>query len=125
MEPAVERTAVEVVRMLAFPHQREEVSYDSQAAGGGEQTSRDTLVAALTRDLDGPHRAQALEGLCDMLVHGERRAFCCPSATKRFVILRSVRHKGRCRTAKRLVFVARSFEVIQIFRTAVLLLYEV
>lgn len=73
MEPAVERTAVEVLHMLAFPHQSEEGSFDSQAAGRGEQTSRDTLVAALTRDLNGPHRAQALQGLCDMLVGGTKR----------------------------------------------------
>lgn len=69
-------TAVEVVHLLAFPHQTEEGSFDAQAAGGDEleQTSRDNLVAALTRDLNGPHRAHALQGLCDMLlVDGKRR----------------------------------------------------
>lgn len=74
MEPAVERTAVEIVRMLAFPCQGKDGS-DSQAAGG-EQTSRDTLVASLRRDLEGPRRASALQGLCDMLGDGKRRAGC-------------------------------------------------
>eukprot|EP00903_Cladosiphon_okamuranus_P007765 g7520.t1 len=36
-------------------------------AAGGEQPSRDTLVAALSSDLEGPRRGQALHGLCDML----------------------------------------------------------
>lgn len=82
MEPTVESTAVEVVRMLAFPHQGKERSCKSQAAGGGVQTSRDTLVALLTRDLEGPHRARALQGLCDLLVGGKHRADCSPGAVK-------------------------------------------
>lgn len=36
-------------------------------AAGGEQPSRETLVASLSSDLEGPRRGQALHGLCDML----------------------------------------------------------
>ena len=50
------RPAVEVVRMLALPQ-----------AVGGEEISRETLVASLSRDLEGPRRAQALRGLYDLL----------------------------------------------------------
>lgn len=53
------KPAVEVVHMLAFPE-----------AAGGEEISRETLMASLSRDLEGPRRAQALEGLCDLLQSG-------------------------------------------------------
>lgn len=36
-------------------------------AAGGEQPSRDTLVASLSSDFEGPRRGQALHGLCDLL----------------------------------------------------------
>ncbi len=53
------KPAVEVVRMLAFPE-----------AAGEEEISREMLVASLSRDLEGPRRAQALQGLCDSLQTG-------------------------------------------------------
>lgn len=37
------------------------------AVAGGEQPSRDALVASLSNDLEGPRRSEALHGLCDML----------------------------------------------------------